>query len=78
VRVDGCAQVIESKSSKFKVGDLISGLCKWQTLVVFHPDDKDTGIEFQKIPGHLDYKRMLSMTTSLNAYFGLLEIVGEF
>lgn len=75
MRAGGCAQVIESKHSKFKVGDIIGGYCNWQTLVLFDPNDKEAAVEFQKVPGHLDVKRMLSMMpTCLTAYFGMLDI----
>ena len=74
MRAGGIAQVIESKHSKYKPGDIVNGLCGWQEYVVFQPDRPD-GIPPTKLPGHLDPALMLELSvTGLTAYFGLLEI----
>lgn len=74
MRAGGIAQVIESKHSKFKPGDIVSHLCGWQEYVVFEPDQSDA-VPPTKLPGHLDPARLLALSvTGLTAYFGLLEI----
>ena len=74
MRAGGIAQVIESKHSKFKPGDIINYLCGWQEYVIFEPD-KPGLVPASKLPGHLDPALMLALSlTGLTAYFGLLDI----
>jgi NADPH-dependent curcumin reductase CurA len=74
MRAGGIAQVIESKHSKFKPGDIINYFCGWQEYVVFEPDRPGL-VPASKLPGHLDPALMLALSlTGLTAYFGLLDI----
>ncbi len=74
MRAGGMAQVIESRHSKFRPGDIINYACGWQEYVVFEPDLPGP-FSATKIPGHLDPALMLALSlTGLTAYFGLLDI----
>ena len=74
MRAGGIAQVIESKHTKFKPGDIINYLCGWQEYVVFEPDHPGL-VPATKMPGHLDPALLLALSlTGLTAYFGLLKI----
>ena len=74
MRAGGIAQVVESRHSKFKPGDLVNSFCGWQDFVVFRPDQPEF-VPVTRIPGHLDPKLILALSlTGLTAYFGLLEI----
>ena len=74
MRAGGIAQVIESRNSKFKPGDLVNSFCGWQEYVVFQPDNPKF-VPVTRIPGHLDPKLILALSlTGLTAYFGMLEI----
>ncbi|MEM7469307.1 MAG: NADP-dependent oxidoreductase [Pseudomonadota bacterium] len=74
MRSGGIAQVVESKHSKYKPGDIINLLTGWQEYVVLNPD-KPEFVPPTKLPGHLDPALMLALSlTGLTAYFGLLDI----
>ncbi len=73
MRSQGIAKVVESKSSKYSVGDYILGLVGWSQFTVF----ADTDL-VQKVPGELPLTAYLSVVgmTGLTAYFGLIKVGG--
>jgi NADPH-dependent curcumin reductase CurA len=75
MRGGGVGQVIESKNSKYKVGDLISGLIGWQDYLLITGNEK---MAPQVLPKGLPIPLTAMLgpcgTTGLTAYFGLLEI----
>ena len=74
MRAGGIAQVIESRHSKYKPGDLVNSFCGWQEYVVFEPDNVEF-VPVTRIPGHLDPALVLALSlTGLTAYFGLLDV----
>ena len=62
MRAGGIAQVIESRNSKFRPGDLVNSFCGWQEYVVFQPD-KPKFVPVTRIPGHLDSKLILALNS---------------
>lgn len=74
MRAGGIVQVVESKHSKFKPGDIVNYLCGWQEYVVFEPDRPGL-VPATKLPAHLDPALLLALSlTGLTAYFGLLDV----
>jgi NADPH-dependent curcumin reductase CurA len=71
VRAAGLAQVVESRSDAYAVGDLVMGLPGWQEYWLLTPDDGGN-----VVPAGLAPEDMLSIygATGVTAYFGLLEI----
>ena len=70
VRGSGIAQVISSKSPKFKEGDLVSGLVGWQDFPVLSANG------LNKVPDGVPPTATLGVLggTGMTAYFGLLHI----
>ncbi len=70
VRGSGIAQVISSKSPKFKEGDLVSGLVGWQDFPVLPAN------ALNKVPDGVPPTATLGVLggTGMTAYFGLLHI----
>ncbi|MCB1828554.1 MAG: NADP-dependent oxidoreductase, partial [Coxiellaceae bacterium] len=74
MRAFSIGQVVESKSKKYKVGDIVSGVMTWQEYVTI-ADNTDELFPPLVIPGFLDLELTLALSlTGLTAYFGLLEI----
>jgi hypothetical protein len=75
MRGSGIGQVIESQNSKYKVGDLVSGLIGWQDYLLITDNEK---MAPQVLPKGLPIPLTAMLgpcgTTGLTAYFGLLEI----
>jgi NADPH-dependent curcumin reductase CurA len=76
VRSGGAGVVVESKSPRFKVGDIVSGVTGWQEWAL-----ADEVTRFSVIPAGmgLDLATVMNVVglTGVTAYFGLLE-VGKF
>jgi NADPH-dependent curcumin reductase CurA len=76
IRSGGTGVVVESNSSRYKVGDIVAGITGWQEWVI-----ADEGNRFAVIPQGLglDLPTVMNVvgTTGVTAYFGLLE-VGKF
>lgn len=72
VRGPGISEVVETKSDRYKVGDLVFGLPGWQEYAV--ADEQANAM--QPIPEGLDPPTALNIfgVTGLTAYFGLLEV----
>lgn len=70
VRGSGIAQVVESKSPKFKEGDLVSGMVCWQDFAVLPAN------AISKVPDGVPPTATLGVLggTGMTAYFGLLHI----
>ena len=70
VRGSGVGQVVESKSSKFKEGDVVSGLLGWQDFAVV------PAAALNKVPDGVPPTASLGVmgTTGMTAYFGLLDV----
>lgn len=75
MRGGGIGQVVESKNSKYKVGDMVSGLVGWQDYLIINGNEK---MPPQVLPKGLPIPLTAMLgpcgTTGLTAYFGLLEI----
>jgi NADPH-dependent curcumin reductase CurA len=71
VRAAGVAEVVESRSDAYAVGDLVMGLPGWQEYWHLTPDDGGN-----VIPAGVPPEDMLSIygPTGVTAYFGLLEL----
>lgn len=71
VRAAGLAQVVESRSEAYAVGDLVLGLPGWQDYWVLTPDAPGN-----VVPPGIPAEDLLSIygATGVTAYFGLLEI----
>ncbi|MGD9763429.1 MAG: NADP-dependent oxidoreductase [Candidatus Binatia bacterium] len=71
----GLAQVVESKSPRYAVGDLVSGLTGWQDYVLINAGNANM---LTPVPKGLDVPPQMLLgvlgLTGLTAYFGLLEI----
>jgi len=76
IRSSGTGVVIETKTDRFKVGDIVLGMTDWQEYAIASDENK-----FQVIPTGMgiDLATVMNVlgVTGLTAYFGLLE-VGEF
>jgi NADPH-dependent curcumin reductase CurA len=76
VRAGGAGVVVESNSSRYHVGDIVSGITGWQEWVI-----ADENNRFSVIPSGmgLDLATVMNVVglTGITAYFGLLE-VGQF
>jgi hypothetical protein len=76
VRSGGAGVVVESNSSRYKVGDIVSGITGWQEWTI-----ADENNHFSVIPAGLglDLATVMNVVglTGVTAYFGLLE-VGKF
>jgi len=72
VRSGGLAEVVESRSDRYAVGDLVFGMVGWQRYLVVD----DTAPLLQAIPAGIDPLLALNVlgVTGLTAYFGLLEV----
>ncbi len=74
MRAMGIGQVVESKNTKFKTGDLVAGLLNWQEYAHLNPRQEKL-IPLSTIPAFLEPELALAfMLTGLTAYFGLLEL----
>lgn len=71
VRGMGIGEVVESRSDRYAVGDLVSGLTGWQEWAVA---DRDTRL--QVLPEGTDPLTAISLfgPTGLAAYFGMLKV----
>ena len=69
MRAGGVGEVIESKSSEFKVGDPVQGMLGWQEIAAVGPGTT-------RVPDGVEPRLMLSVlgVTGLTAYFGLLDL----
>lgn len=74
IRSGGGGEVIASRSARYKVGDLVTGITGWQEYVI-----ADEGLAaMSPAPGDLDLATTLNVlgVTGMTAYFGLLEVGG--
>ena len=69
---DAIAEVIESKSEKFKIGDLVTGEIPWQEVAAIN-EEKIRIIKPNEDIQETAYLGVLGLT-GLTAYFGLLDI----
>ncbi len=75
MRGGGIGQVVASKSPRYQVGDLVSGLVNWQDYSVASPNDMfPMGVLPKNLPIPLPTKLAACGGTGLTAYVGLLEI----
>ena len=76
IRSSGAGVVVESRSDRYRVGDVVYGMTNWQEWVI-----ADEANRFSVIPSGLglDLATVMNVlgVTGITAYFGLLE-VGEF
>jgi NADPH-dependent curcumin reductase CurA len=76
IRAGGSGVVVESKSDRYKVGDIVYGMTNWQEWAIASEQNRFTvvptgmGLDLPTVMGVLG-------TTGLTAYFGLLD-VGQF
>jgi hypothetical protein len=72
VRGAGISEVVESRSERYKVGDLVFGMCGWQEYTIADQGPNAA----QAIPEGLDPPTALNVfgVTGLTAYFGLLDV----
>ena len=72
VRAGGIAEVLESNSDAYSVGDLLFGMTGWQDYVI--ADDGERAL--QALPPGLPPTTALSLfgITGMTAYFGLLDV----
>ncbi len=72
IRSGGAGEVIASKSSRYVVGDLVTGITGWQEYCVA---DEGMGA-MAKAPDGIDLPTTLNVlgVTGMTAYFGLLEV----
>jgi NADPH-dependent curcumin reductase CurA len=69
---DGIGEVVETKSDKFKTGDMVVGILPWQEYALIdpkklekiYPDEAESSTAYLSVMG----------LTGLTAYFGLLDI----
>eukprot|EP01060_Flectonema_neradi_P010640 TRINITY_DN1772_c3_g2_i1.p1 TRINITY_DN1772_c3_g2~~TRINITY_DN1772_c3_g2_i1.p1 ORF type:complete len:369 (+),score=100.51 TRINITY_DN1772_c3_g2_i1:48-1109(+) len=78
MKAQSIMQVVESKNSKWKVGDLATGVGGWQDYVLM-TKEKDPNLQIRSLsmlPQGVSPTLVLSLfgTTGLTAYFGLLDI----
>ncbi|MDG2061336.1 MAG: NADP-dependent oxidoreductase [SAR86 cluster bacterium] len=73
MRAGSVAQVIESKNSDFKEGDIVEGTFGWQDYAI---TDGTGLLRASKVPSDIPITTPLSVfgITGMTAYFGLLEI----
>jgi NADPH-dependent curcumin reductase CurA len=71
VRAAGLAEVVETRSDAYQVGDLVMGLPGWQDYWVLTPENGGN-----VVPPGIPAEDMLSIygATGVTAYFGLLEL----
>ena len=75
MRGGGVAQVVASKSSRFKIGDLVTGLVGWQDYHLLKDGEPGRASVVPKgLPIPLPTMMAACGTTGLAAYFGLLEL----
>ncbi len=72
VRSAGVAEVVDSNTDRYKVGDLVFGMTGWQDFTL--ADEGARGM--QVLPAGIDPTAALSVfgTTGMTAYFGLLDV----
>jgi len=72
IRSGGGGVVVESRSARYEVGDLVTGMVGWQEYVVA---DEGMGA-MAKAPGGIDLPVSLNVLgiTGMTAYFGLLDV----
>jgi NADPH-dependent curcumin reductase CurA len=72
VRCGGIAEVIESNSSRYSVGDLLFGMTGWQDYVIADEGSRT----MQGLPSGISPTAALSVfgVTGMTAYFGLLDV----
>lgn len=74
MRAVGIGQVIESRSDKYKAGDLVAGLIGWQEYCLFDANPQNLK-DYSIIPPVMNPELILAlMLTGSTAYFGLTEI----
>ncbi|WP_367606586.1 NADP-dependent oxidoreductase [Legionella sp. W05-934-2] len=74
MRAFGIGQVVESKNSKFKVGDFVYGNLGWQDYKLYDPQEKDFA-KPQIIPGFLDPVMVAALSiTGVTAWLGMHKI----
>lgn len=67
----GVGKIIESKSSKLKVGDIVSGLCGWQQYALL----SDTGVNKVELPeGITEADQVALALTGMTAMVGIYKI----
>ena len=72
MRAIGVGQVVESRNTGFKVGELVSGFIGWQDYVVLGGGDLKS---VQRLPPRVSPELMLSLfSTGMTAYFGVTDI----
>ncbi len=76
MRAGGIGRIVESRSSHFKVGDLVHGLLGWQDYLVIH---ESSAGNFSRLPADagIPLPRLLGAcgTSGVTAYYGLTDIV---
>jgi hypothetical protein len=72
IRSAGVAEVVRSRSPRYREGSLVFGMTGWQDYVI--ADEAERGM--QALPDGIDPSAALSVfgTTGMTAYFGLLEV----
>ncbi len=74
IRAGGAGEVVASKSSRYAVGDLVTGITGWQDYCI-----ADEGMAaMSPAPADLDLATTLNVlgVTGMTAYFGLLDVGG--
>ena len=73
MRAFGIGEVVESRNSGFRVGDLLAGLIGWQDYVVIGVDNLNA---VQRVPPNVPPELTLSLfgLTGMTAYFGVTDI----
>jgi hypothetical protein len=73
VRGGGCGVVVESRSERYAVGDIVYGMTNWQEWVLATPEDR-----FTVIPSGLglDLATVMNVlgVTGITAYFGMVDV----
>ena len=81
MQAGGLARVVESRSSRYAAGDLVTGLCGWRDRFVFNAGDAAATANLHKMPPlspgtPLELTQSLLGTTGLTAFFGI-DKIGE-
>lgn len=71
----GVGQVVETKNSKFKKGDLFFGLVEWQEYCIIDSKSSHSPFKFALVPPYIDIPLYLSLIiTGFSAYIGIEKI----